>query len=128
MGSYWTLRVRDFEIASGKSDLEPHVTALFSETDRRSYRRSYDEHRFMSHEYAVGTAEMASRLEVYGFKIDGCRRAFERSLRARIKEQTEFLLRFEGEERAVLDASLERLRKLKFDRWLRTYPNNPRRS
>lgn len=88
MGTYTTLYLDDFDLASSKSAVIPEVMTVFTESDRRSqWRRSSDgevievptddEDIEQEIEYVTTAGKATQRLDVMGFTLERCRREYE---------------------------------------------------
>lgn len=88
MGTYTSLYVDDFDLASSKSAVIPEIMTVFVESDRRSlWRRtsdgevvdgpSSDDDFEREVEYATTGEKAIQRLDVMGFTLERCRREYE---------------------------------------------------
>src|SRR2546425_5205000 len=113
MGSYWSLRVADWSLCSGKSELDPRFTSLFRAGDRKTSWISVDDppgEPFEQHEYRTSAREMRDRLELMGFRLEDTKADFNQSLQSLVDDQDHV---FRGNDYEVQPQLLS------FDAWLR---------
>lgn len=100
MGTYTTLFLGDFELASSKSAVIPEVMTVFSEADRRCrWRRAdngdivggpvEDDDILREVDYAVPVAAAIQRLDIMGFTLERCRREYEQIRLAELQNYRE---------------------------------------
>lgn len=88
MGTYTTLYLNDFDLASSKSAVIPEVMTVFAESDRRSlWRRisdgevvegpAHDDGFEREIQYVTTVDKAVQRLDVMGFTLERCRREYE---------------------------------------------------
>lgn len=146
MGTYTTLYLDDFDLASSKNAVIPEVMTVFAESDRCSqWRRSSDgevvevptddEDIEQEIEYVTTAGKASQRLDVMGFTLERCRREYEdirlqelKGLRDAVKEDggtgggvNEFYVQeIEKYERLTFDEYIKGFRHV-FERRLRSY-------
>src|SRR5437899_867032 len=90
MGSYWSLKVADWSLCSGKSELDPRFTSVFRLRDRKASQLSVDDlpgETLEQHEYCTSVQQMRDRLELLGFGLEKAKADFNQSLRTLIDQQ-----------------------------------------
>lgn len=111
--------VGSLEILTGKSNLDPQITAFFAESDRSRIRRAPGRRGFTSFAYSVPSAQMRSRLNLCGVPEAAARRAFDAGIRQRIEEATDpSNMEQEDSYTKPVDEEVRVLRTWTYDKWL----------
>jgi hypothetical protein len=120
MGSYWALKIDEFQLVSNKGELPDDILCLFQERDRRVRNSNHhgSEDR-IQYEYVVSVGAMRERLDVLGFTAERSERDFQEGLDAEIEriEERDAEIERIGRYEFTFDDSLSVLRELTLEGW-----------